>query len=365
MNNQRPLDILLCCPDFSREHGGIQQFSRLLASALHASPSTARVHILSYPGTSSPLHKAAYAFRLVAAMLRRWDLCLFTHVGLARTVPILELHGVPCWIFAHGIECWNIRRGGERRSLQRAARVLAVSRHTRDRLLADLPELDGRLEVFPNHVEQFPDFHTPQEEARRQLGLPSQSILLLTISRLRHDRYKGHREILTALAALGPARQNVHYVIAGDGEDRESLQEETRLRGLADRVHFLGSIDERQRALAYDACDGFVMPSTGEGFGIVFLEAMAHGKPVLAGGIDGSRDAVDAPACGVLVNPRDPAAVAAGLSELLSGISATPPRWQPRLLQEYVRSHFGRHKLQERVDRLLEGFTKEKTRCVG
>jgi phosphatidyl-myo-inositol dimannoside synthase len=338
------------CPQFEGVDGGIQQFSRLFDRCLQKIPG-----LDSHTVTLGHLHgrfweKASFtAHALGDALRRRPDKVVCSHLHLARLSPCLRAMGIPYWICAHGIECWDIPSTADRESLENASRILCVSRYTESRILSAFPALKGRTRLFPDHVDPPPEKNTDRMHARPLLDLPKDSILLLTVSRLSHaERYKGHREILHCLPRLLEVHPQLCYVIAGDGDDRANLETLAAEAGLAQRVVFLGHLNETQLEAAYAACDFFVMPSTGEGFGIVFLEALVRGIPVLGGNRDGSNDPLQDGKCGVLVDPSSPEALTEGLLELLSR------PWDRDLLARQTWEAFGSPRLQERLSRLLE-----------
>src|SRR5439155_2587042 len=115
------------------------------------------------------------------------------------------------------------------------------------------------------------------------------------------------------------------YLIAGDGDDRARLQSKAASLGLDHHVVFTGYIAEEQKADHYRFADAFVMPGRGEGFGIVYLEAMACGIPVVASKADASREAVLDGQLGVLADPSKPQEIRAAIKEALS---------RPRILQK-------------------------------
>jgi phosphatidylinositol alpha-1,6-mannosyltransferase len=146
---------------------------------------------------------------------------------------------------------------------------------------------------------------------------------IVTVSRLR-DAYKGHDVVLEALPRVRERVPDVRWVIVGEGPLRPSLEAEVARRSLGGAVEFAGAASDQERDAWLDRASVFAMPSrtppgsmSGEGFGIVFLEAGAHGLPVLAGNVGGALDAVAHGKTGLLVDPTDPAAVAAGLTRLL------------------------------------------------
>jgi phosphatidylinositol alpha-1,6-mannosyltransferase len=146
---------------------------------------------------------------------------------------------------------------------------------------------------------------------------------LLTISRL-EDRYKGHDVLLRALVLVRERVPDVKWVVIGDGSLRPELERLARVHGVAGSVRFLGAVSDEQRDRWLRRTDLLAMPSrlpgggrAGEGFGIVYLEAGAHSKPVLAGNVAGALDAVLDGETGLLVDPTDHWAVAEAIVRLL------------------------------------------------
>jgi glycosyltransferase involved in cell wall biosynthesis len=128
---------------------------------------------------------------------------------------------------------------------------------------------------------------------------------------------------------------NLAYLVVGDGDDRARLQARARAAGLEDRVIFTGRISEAEKVAHYRLADVYVMPSRGEGFGFVFLEAMACGVPVVASGIDGGREAVRDGQLGVLVDPTSPDEIERGIVAALER-----PRDVPSGLDYFSFEHF-------------------------
>ena len=142
---------------------------------------------------------------------------------------------------------------------------------------------------------------------------------LLTVTRLdAAEGYKGVDTVIQALPQLSLAVPDVQYVVVGDGDDRQRLESLACKHGVADCVHFLGRLPESPQLIAcYGACDVFVMPSRGEGFGLVFLEAMAFGKPVVGGAHGGTPDVIEDGVTGFLVRFGDIERLARILIKLL------------------------------------------------
>jgi phosphatidylinositol alpha-1,6-mannosyltransferase len=160
----------------------------------------------------------------------------------------------------------------------------------------------------------------------RRLGVSGRPTLL-TVSRIvKANRYKGHDVVLRALAGVVAQIPDIAYVIAGEGDDLDYLEQLAREFGIQENVIFAGHVSDEELPLLYNACDAFVMCSRedrgrrgilAEGFGMAFVEASACGKPVIAGRSGGVPDAVCEGVTGLLVDPRDSDAVAAAIVKVL------------------------------------------------
>jgi phosphatidyl-myo-inositol dimannoside synthase len=233
-------------------------------------------------------------------------------------------------VAAHGrellLEPWarvgTAQRGYDRvrsRELAAADCVLAGSRYTAE-LARGLGAAEGRVRVtrYGTDPNRFRPLDASALRARLELGTRP---VLLTIARL--VPRKGIDTVLAALARVRRAAPDVVYVVAGDGPDRERLLELARREGLDDAVRFVGPVSDEELPLWYSLGDVFVMPSRSEppdveGFGIVFLEAAACERPVVAARAGGVPDAVADGVSGVLVEPGDTEALARTLAELLA-----------------------------------------------
>jgi len=156
--------------------------------------------------------------------------------------------------------------------------------------------------------------------ARASLGL-DQARVILTVGRL--TPRKGIDTVIRALPSVIERVPNAVYMVVGEGEDRERLEALARETGVEDHVLFEGSVPFSQLPSTYNLCDVFVTPSRSappsvEGFGIVFLEANACGKPVIGARSGGIPDAIVDGETGLLVEPDDEPGLAEALVSLLS-----------------------------------------------
>jgi phosphatidylinositol alpha-1,6-mannosyltransferase len=218
---------------------------------------------------------------------------------------------------------WDDLGPRRRASLRRAARVVALSRFTAGQVAAVQHVPEGRLSVIHPAVDPL-----LLREANAHVDPPraGASVTLLTIARLAaRERYKGCDAVIEALPAVLAEAKTARYVIAGEGDDLPRLRALAEERGVGAAVTFAGRTQRDALPGFYRACDIFVMPSvaeqraggwTGEGFGIVYIEASAFGVPVVAGNGGGAPEAVQDGVTGLVVDGRDPDAVAGVLLRL-------------------------------------------------
>jgi glycosyltransferase involved in cell wall biosynthesis len=231
------------------------------------------------------------------------------------------------WIVAHGIEAWCELPFLKRVAFAKADRLLVTSKFSRDQVMqrhmigskptSSLPcTLDeSLLSIRPAKYERLP-------------GLSRAQQVLLTVARLdAAERYKGHDVVIRALPSIVERVPNLTYVIAGDGDDRGRLEDLARELGVTDHVVFAGQISDAELVTLYERSDIFVLPATtvidshqpkGEGFGIVYLEAMAFGKPVIGPNYGAPAELIKDGQNGLQVDPADVPAVAEALLKLLT-----------------------------------------------
>ena len=303
--------------------GGIGQFNRHLLDAM-ALREDLDVRALGLYGAtdcgepeglfwSAPSHgKVTYALRsLKEAVAFNPDLIISGLIGFGMlAVPLKMLTRARLWSVTHGWEAWQPGPWRDNWGLRSSEMVTSVSRFTRDKLLSWLERPAERVKLLPNTIDLDRFEPGPRPEAlERRYGVAGKKVLL-TIGRLAAiDAYKGQDRIISLLAELNQRSGPVHYIIAGDGDDRPRLEALVAKLGVERFVTFAGFVPDEVIEDLYNLADLFVMPSTGEGFGIVYLEAMACGCPVVAGNKDGSVDALADGELGRLVDPDDPAAL--------------------------------------------------------
>lgn len=348
--------------------GGIAQYNRDFWDALARIPGLGRLDLLPRHGQGHEqgqgqgeatvparirLHRprpsrAAYAaasLRLAASL--RPDIVICGHLFMAGlAAAAARLCGARLVLQVHGIEIWREPGPIRRRALERADLALCVSRDTRARVLAAASLPPERVLVLPNTVAE--DYAPGPPGGER--GGPR---ILLSVGRLdAREAYKGHDAVIACLPQLVAGGHDVIYRIAGEGDDRPRLERLARERGVAERVRFLGAVPRAALPDLYRDADLFVLPSRGEGFGIVFLEAMACGTPALGLAEGGAVDPL-----GGLGLAVPAGTIAESLAAIIAAELARNPggrsEAESRALAERVRSRFGRPLFEEGVAHAL------------
>lgn len=257
---------------------------------------------------------AIHAFRALPEGLVAWSVARLTFR--------------PVVIYAHGEELTTWGRGRRRRpmrfALRHADRVIANSEFTRDELI--------KLDVQPERITLiYPGVDVarfrpglPCDDLKASIGLQPEERLILSVGRL--SRRKGFDMVIRSLPALSSQGIVARYVLIGIGEDRDYLRDLSQELGVLDRVHFLGHVGADDLPRWYNACDVFAMPNREingdtEGFGMVFIEAAACGKPTLSGHSGGTGAAVMEEVTGLRVDGERVEKIVEGLIRFLHDLS--------------------------------------------
>lgn len=281
---------------------------------------------------------------LTAAIIETPQLILATHPHFMKALwPLIPI-GIPCLSVAHGIEIWGYVSGSLGSVLRKATGVLPVSQFTAACLKKEGRLQDSRLRVVPNTFREEAFGIGPRSlELIKRYGLKPDQPILLTVGRLAAtEQYKGHDQIIQALPAILKEIPELRYIIGGRGDDESRLRKLAKENGVGKEVIFAGFIPESELADHYRLADLYVMPSTGEGFGIVYLESLACGRPCLVGNLDASSEAIDGGRLGIVVNPRDPQAIAEAVLRFFSRQHDQPWLHEPEALRREVVRLYGK-----------------------
>lgn len=357
--------ILCLVTDAFGGHGGISKFNRDLLTSLCSHPGVAEVVAVprlmpNDPGvlpprltylTSGLKGKLPYVLALLGILLRRerCDLVICGHINLTPLSYLCRLaSGAPLALIVHGVDAWQPTRSRLTNYLVgRIDALVSVSEYTVRRFRAWSPAGKARFYIQPNSVDLQLFAPAPKDpDLVRRYGLDGK-VVLMTLGRLDSKaRAKGFDEVLEALPALMREIPNLAYLIAGEGRDRGRLEQKVRSLGIEGAVVFTGMVAEAEKVAHYCLADAYVMPSGGEGFGIVLLEAMGCGVPTVASKTDGSREALRDGLLGTLVDPGNP-------GEIIEAVKHALERG-PGVPEGLV--YFSSGNFQLRVHRLLDAL---------
>ena len=322
--------------------GGIAQYNSDVIDAICGLEGVAEVVVLprimpaagfAHPAKSSyDMASAAgakgFIARSAAHAIGRFDLVYCAHINLLPVAAaVARLRRLPLVLAIYGIDAWQRPAGlAGRFGMSAVSLVVSISRITLDRFRAWSGIPGDKCAVLPNAIRAA-DFAvgTKDNALAHRLGVAGRPVIL-TFGRMSADeRYKGFDEVIEAMAGLVKRVPGLVYVAAGDGSDRARLEAKAKALGVGELVKFSGRVSEAEKADLYRLADAYVMPSSGEGFGFVVLEALACGIPVVASKADGTREAVRDGELGLLVDPQDSSALQAAILEALSRPKSIPP----------------------------------------
>lgn len=334
-------NILALVTDAYGAGGGIAQYNRDFFDALSGVIPAVEINIISRGGcrinidnqvsqiNQFPVVGYKWKYLLISILLnlrkRNIDLIFCGHINLMPVAYALSvISNKPLWLQIHGIEAWKSPNRIQRWIVEKASLVTSVSRYTRSKFLEWANFDPNFVKVLPNTVSEIFYPGKKKVEILDKYALKEKKILL-TVSRLdSRERYKGHELVIEALATLIESHPEIVYVIAGDGDDRLRLEKFSKTLLPEGTIRFIGYVEDRELPDLYRAADLFVMPSTGEGFGIVFLQALACNIPVIATNSDGSVDPLRDGADGFLVSPNSVEELCSTISFILSKNSVNP-----------------------------------------
>lgn len=366
--------VIVLLTDAFGGQGGIAKFNRDLLSSICSYPAVEQAVALprlipgpveALPSKLKYIRAAArgkvkfFSTALKSSLLARGpSLIICAHINLLPAAFAMRLFcRAPVVLVIHGIDAWQPSRSRlVNRLVKKIDAFISVSEFTRRRFL-EWANLGGTKSfILPNSIDMT--LFTPgpkRDDLISRYGLGGRKVIM-TLARLSaSERYKGIDELMEILPSLAAEIPEITYLICGDGDDRARLEQKAAQLGLrvsevgnqnsevrirpptsglrpqasGARVVFAGYIPETEKADHYRLADAFVMAGRGEGFGIVYLEAMACGITVMASKADGSREAVRDGQLGVLVEPGNPEELKVAIAQALSADANASDRKSP------------------------------------
>ncbi len=278
---------------------------------------------------------------------------ILSHINLLPAAWIIKKirPSVKVVLIAHGIEVWSPINRFKKKMLSCCDEIVSVSEYTRDKVINVHGVDPKKCSVLNNCLDPFlplPKNVSVIPALKEKYGFTEADKILFTLSRLSaKERYKGYDKVMQAMVPIMPA--NVKYLIAGsyDAAEKKYIDELIREMQLEERVVLAGFIPDEEVATHFAMSDCYVMPSIKEGFGIVFIEAMYYGLPVIAGNADGSVDALLNGQLGILVNPGSVEEIRNAIKQVLQ----SRKKYEPD--QQLLTEHFSYDSYKLKLNNLL------------
>ena len=286
-------NVLGIFPSFAPgEFGGVQASGRDAWDGMVEHVGAGRAHALCYEPETSKAETILRALRIRSCP----DIILVWHLHLLKLLPFLQSSSARIVLFLHGIEVWRKHNPVMRSLLRRTHLMVTNSEYTWARFLESNPEMAGARHQTVHLGAGLP----LDTEIAQPAGTPA----ALMIGRLcRNEDYKGHREMIQAWPLVAAREPGAELWIVGGGDGQPGLERLAQDRGVGQCVRFFGRVSdaEKESLIARSRC--LALPSAGEGFGLVYLEAMRMGRPCLVSDVDAGREVIDPPECGLAAGP--------------------------------------------------------------
>ncbi len=242
------------------------------------------------------------------------DVVILSHVNLGLLGLVIKILNPKCqlWLVAHGIEVWRPLSFAKRKFVQRFCdKFICVSSYTKSQMIKWHHVDSEKCTVLNNVVDPFikhPDEFEKPEYLLNRYSLTPENQVIFTLTRLASsEQYKGYEQVIRAVSRLKYQFPKIKYILSGqyDSTEETRIKELISACGVEKQVILTGFLNEKELADYFLLADLFVLPSRKEGFGIVFIEALTCGLPVICGNADGSVDAIRNGELGTAINVND------------------------------------------------------------
>jgi phosphatidyl-myo-inositol dimannoside synthase len=284
------------------------------------------------------------------------DVIILSHINLLVVAWLIKKvnPSAKIMLMAHGIEVWKPLSKQQKVMIESCDKIVSVSSFTREKIETLHGVSKEKNWVLNNCIDPY--LMKPKEKIRdevmmKRYQIKKEDIVLLTLTRLSYkDRYKGYDFVLDALKNIVKKYPTIKYLLAGTYEENEKkyIEDKITVAGLTSNVIITGFIAEEDLPKLFSMADIYVMPSVKEGFGIVFIEAMYYGVPVIAANVDGSTDALLQGELGILIPPEDHLKIAEAIETILEDRNAHLPNY------DLLMNNFGYSSYKRKVEALLK-----------
>jgi phosphatidyl-myo-inositol dimannoside synthase len=351
-------NILFLAPRIYGSIGGIEKFNQRVVIAAGELAELSLLALRDRTSDIPPILRRAhgcnnnrFVFLMQAAKLvRKKNVLLLGHINLLPVGFLLKLLNprLKLILFVHGIDVWNDPNFRQKKVfepllLKYISRVSSVSQYTAKQMALHFGVEPKKFFLLPNAIDGP---LLPFESSTHKKTL-------LAVTRMSmHDRSKNLEAVLFAFARICPKFPNITLELVGDGELRPILEKLAIQLGIANRVKFLGRLSDVELEACYRRSRCFVLPSTKEGFGIVYLEAWKHGLPVISGNGGAAPEVVTDGVDGFVVDPHDIVGMSATLERFIIDdkmVQRFGAAGQSKVAERYLHHHF-----KNAINRLFE-----------
>lgn len=322
--------------------GGIQKMTRTMAHSLHRITQKSNQGFELWSVYDSNHHlmpqylpaenfkgfaKNRIKFALkVAIKAPKTDMVIITHINLALIGLLVKAINPKCkvWLIAHGIEVWRPLSFFKKMFLNRCDKILCVSNFTKQQIISKHKTKPAICKVLNNAVDPFmklPSIFTKPAHLLKRYKLNKKNPVIFTLTRLAStEQYKGHDQVIKIIKTLKVKFPHIKYILSGqyDHKEKTRIQKLITANNVQEQVILTGFLNEGELSDHFLLADLFVLPSKKEGFGIVFIEALACGLPVICGNADGSTDAIQDGQLGKAINPDNLTSLETAITEYLT-----------------------------------------------
>ncbi len=286
------------------------------------------------------------------------DITICAHINFSFICALASVFlGKKYFLIVYGIDIWKENSKRKNYGLKKAKKIIAISKFTASKCIEIDNKFKEKIEIIPPFVDK--DKFFPKEKSQeliKKYNLKNKKVIL-TVARLsKTEAYKGYDKVIKAMPKILKEVPEAIYILVGSGEDIKRIKKIVKENNLENKVILTGFVDDKELVDYYNLTDVFVMPSKGEGFGIVFLEALACGVPVIAGNKDGSVDAVLDGELGLLVDPDKTNDIAKAIIGVLKKEIKNKKLIDREYLRKKVIIFYGKERLREKIKNLIKEF---------
>ncbi len=295
----------------------------------------------------------------IFGLFKKPDLIICGHTNFSPVAYLVSrLRNVPYWILVYGIDAWDISKPMQKKAMREANKIISIGTFTRNRIIQEQHIDIEKFSLLPVTFDSN-RFHPAPKPSYLldRYHLRADQPVILTVNRLcATESFRAYDQVLSALPAVRKEIPDAKYIIVGKGEDKPRLEASIRRSQLEDYVILTGFVPDECLADYYRLCDVFAMPAKQEGFGIVYLEALACGKPTMGGNKDAAVDALCNGNLGALVDPDDVEEISKTLVKILSKRYPLQLMYQPEALRKAMVMNYGFSAFEEKLSTLLSTF---------